>query len=138
MSKTKNFEKNIIDKWCKLYNSGVSSVEISKKYGVASNSVIYNLRKVGVRIRTSSEVKLGELNPKWVGEKVKYFPLHRWVERHLKKPEKCQICGLKPPYDLSNKGIYNRDLCNWEWICRSCHMKQDGRISNLKQYAKNR
>jgi hypothetical protein len=70
--------------------------------------------------------KISEKNPQWKGDEVKYGGLHDWVKRHLPKPEKCQTCGIKLPHDLSNKtGIYNRELINWWWLCRSCHMKHD-------------
>ena len=34
-----------------------------------------------------------------------------------------------PPYDLANiSQEYRRDVDDFEWLCRSCHMKKDGRI----------
>lgn len=45
----------------------------------------------------------------------------------MSKPKSCSRCGIiKNKLDLSNNGIYNRDLINWEWICHSCHAKKDG------------
>ena len=81
-----------------------------------------------------SKVKLGNKNPNWKGNNVGYNALHRFVERRLRKPKFCQNCKKVPPYDLANKGIYNRELKNWWWLCRHCHMKIDGRLKNLKQY----
>lgn len=68
----------------------------------------------------------------WKGEDVGYTQLHRWVESRLTKPALCQRCETRKAYDLSNKGTYNRDLENWEWLCRRCHMLEDGRMINLK------
>lgn len=73
----------------------------------------------------------GELNHMWVGDKVMYDGLHSWVKKRLKKPKFCEMCNEKPPLDLANKGIYNRELKNWEWLCRKCHMVKDGRIIKL-------
>jgi len=81
-----------------------------------------------------SQVKMAENNPMWSGNDVGYSSLHQWVHRHLPKPSLCQSCGIVPPLDLSNKGTYDRNLDNWEWLCRRCHMTKDGRLSNLKQY----
>ena len=75
--------------------------------------------------------KLAEKNPMWRGDKVQYFQLHTWIKARIPKPKKCECCKKVPPYDLANKGIYDRNLKNWEWLCRKCHMMKDGRIKNL-------
>ena len=77
----------------------------------------------------------GDKNIRWKGDNVKSRGLHEWVRRHLPEPELCQICNLVPPYDLANAtGIYNRDLSNWKYYCRRCHILSEGRLSNLKQF----
>lgn len=79
--------------------------------------------------------KIGNKNPMWKGDKVGYHSLHIWIRCRLLKPELCEVCNIKPSIDLANvTGIYNRDFTNWKYLCRSCHMKSDGRINNLKQY----
>lgn len=80
-------------------------------------------------------INSGTANGNWSGEKIGYHGLHLWVKRHLPKPEKCEDCGLVPPRDLANKGTYDRELSNWEWLCRRCHMLKDGRMKNLRQFA---
>lgn len=80
--------------------------------------------------------KLGKNNPQWKGDKVGYLGLHLWVKRYLTKPKFCDNCKIVPPLDLANiSQEYRRDLNDWEWLCRKCHMKKDGRIKNLKQYS---
>lgn len=83
-----------------------------------------------------SKRMLSEKNPLWKGEKVGYHALHKWVIRRIQKPAVCDCCKVEPPRDLANKGIYNRELENWEWLCRRCHMKKDGRLGNLKKMRK--
>lgn len=74
----------------------------------------------------------GENNGMWKGDDVGYCALHEWVKRYLKKPKFCQNCGERVAYDLANiSQEYKRDLLDWEWLCRICHMKKDGRIYNL-------
>jgi hypothetical protein len=83
--------------------------------------------------RRQRESKLAEKNPMWVGDNIKSLPsLHRWIERRMPKPLICPRCNERPTLDLSNKGIYDRNLENWEWLCRRCHMLSDGRFKNLK------
>lgn len=80
---------------------------------------------------------LGEESGKWRGDLVGKRALHRWVAKRLIKPTFCVLCNENPPKDLANKtGIYNRDLINWYWLCRKCHMGTDGRFKNLKQFKK--
>lgn len=64
----------------------------------------------------------------WKGDSVGYVALHQWVRKNLIQPDFCQECNNVPPHDLANKGIYNRDFQNWEWLCRRCHMIKDGRM----------
>lgn len=75
--------------------------------------------------------KCNELNPAWKGDNVGYSALHAWVARKKTKPKYCESCQTEPPYDLSNiSGEYKRDLSDWEWLCRRCHMKKEGRVPN--------
>lgn len=78
----------------------------------------------------------GKNHGNWAGDKIKYDGLHSWVKRNLLKAKLCQKCKKKPPYDLANKGTYNRELKNWEWLCRKCHMKKDGRLTKFIKMAK--
>lgn len=71
-------------------------------------------------------------NSMWKGDEVGYTQLHAWLKKWLPKPKLCENCKKAPPHDLANKtGIYNRDLKNWEWLCRKCHMEKDGRLSRF-------
>jgi hypothetical protein len=81
--------------------------------------------------------KLSFRNPNWKGDAVGYIGIHNWVERNKPKPSMCEICGSKKRLDAANiSQQYKRDINDWEWICRKCHMNKDGRIKNLKQYSK--
>lgn len=78
--------------------------------------------------------KLKDKNPMWKGDKVGMKALHEWVTNHFPKTNLCQICNKIPPHDLANiSGEYKRDLDDWNWLCRRCHMLSDGRMNNLKQ-----
>jgi hypothetical protein len=71
-------------------------------------------------------------NPMWKGEKVGYEALHDWIKRRMKKPKRCQSCKKPKPLDLANiSDEYKRDISDWEWLCRLCHMKKDGRLDAL-------
>jgi hypothetical protein len=70
-----------------------------------------------------------EENPQWKGEMVGYFAVHEWVILRKPKPSLCEHCNKKPPSDLANvSGKYKRDLDDYLWLCRSCHMIFDKRM----------
>jgi hypothetical protein len=77
-------------------------------------------------------INKGSKNGMWRGDNIKYIALHVWVNLNIKRVKVCQTCGSMKNIDLANiKGIYNRDFKNWKYLCRSCHMKEDGRLKNL-------
>jgi len=76
---------------------------------------------------------MGAKNPQWKGDDVGYLALHNWIRRRKEKPVFCEKCNRRKPYDLANiSGKYKRDVNDFEWLCRKCHMEDDGRIDNLK------
>ena len=79
-----------------------------------------------------------EKNGMWKGDNVGHgASFHRWVECRKKRPSVCEKCKERPPYDLTNKsGSYKRNLDDWEWLCRKCHMENDGRLNKLHRIAK--
>ena len=75
-------------------------------------------------------------NPNWKGDNVGYLSLHQWVQRRKPKPAFCEKCNLVKPYDLANiSGEYKRDVNDYEWICRKCHMVSDGRLDKIHDFA---
>lgn len=82
-----------------------------------------------------SLAKLNEKNPKWKGDKAGLDAIHIWVLRNKPKPKFCEQCNIDEPKDLANiSQKYKRDINDFEWLCRRCHMLKDGRMKNLKQY----
>ncbi len=83
-------------------------------------------------LREMSLIKLGEKNPLWRGDEVGYAALHEWVRKRKPKPAFCEVCGKQPPFDLASiDDKYTRNLDDWRWLCRKCHMKIDGRSGKL-------
>jgi len=112
---------------------GKSATIIAKEFGFAKPSIIAILQKMKL-IHSISESKMAERNPQWKGNKVSYISLHQWIREHKSKQKLCECCRKNKPYDLANiSGKYLRDINDYEWLCRSCHMHKDGRINNLKK-----
>lgn len=86
------------------------------------------------KVELCRKAKLESKNPNWTGSRVGYCALHEWVRERLVQPKKCPNCGKNPKHkrglDLANiSQKYKRDLLDWEWLCRKCHMQKDGRLS---------
>jgi hypothetical protein len=85
--------------------------------------------------RKGSIAKLMDKNPMWKGDNVEYTALHNWIRRRKLKPTFCEICNKTPPYDLANiSGKYIRDVNDFQWLCRRCHMIKDGRMLKLQKH----
>jgi len=79
----------------------------------------------------------GEDAYNWKGDWVGETGLHRWVSRNKPKPKVCEQCNKQPPKDLANiSGQYKRDVSDFEWLCRKCHMESDGRLERLHKIDK--
>lgn len=93
----------------------------------------YNPPALGYKHTEESKKKLSleridDKNPMWKGNNVGYNALHQYIKRKIKKPEKCSMCNKIKNLDLANiSGKYKRDLTDWKWLCRKCHMIFDGR-----------
>jgi hypothetical protein len=77
----------------------------------------------------------GPENGLWKGDQVSYRTLHEWVNFHKPKPKDCEKCHKNKRLEAANiSGKYLRDISDYKWLCRKCHMESDGRFKNLKQY----
>ena len=129
--------------WNKVAKDNRSCIRIAKSLNINSATVYRNLKKRGLKKvanknsletikRKKASAKRGKDNHNWKGDNVSYKSLHIWVKRHKPKSKLCEDCNEQTPYDLANiSGEYKRDVDDYKWVCRSCHMKEDGRMNNL-------
>lgn len=76
--------------------------------------------------------RMNEGNGMWKGDSVGHLSIHEWMRSRKPKTVLCEYCQKKPPVDLANiSGKYKRDVNDFTWLCRSCHMLSDGRMKNL-------
>ena len=95
--------------------------------------------KGSIRCRTCSNIsRIGRTYDRKKGVSFwsnSYRSIHHWVRLNKPKPKLCIDCNLREPLDVANiSGKYRRNINDFEWLCRSCHMNKDNRIKNLKQY----
>lgn len=116
----------MIPEWQKLHLQRLADLKRGK-----SNRWGHHTETTKQKMRVA---KLGEKNPLWKGDRVGLVALHEWVINKFPKPKLCNDCKKDKPRDLANiSQKYLRDLSDWEWLCRRCHMLKDGRIAGLKQ-----
>ncbi len=76
------------------------------------------------------------INHTWRGDDVHIGTLHQWIKTYKPKPKLCESCHIKPPRDCANiSGNYLRDVNDFEWLCRRCHMLKDGRLEAARARA---
>ncbi len=84
----------------------------------------------------SNKLKDGN-NGMWKGKKAGIMAIHRWVSLRKIKPEFCEICKKVPPVDLANiSQKYKRDINDFEYLCRKCHMTKDGRLKKFSKLSR--
>jgi hypothetical protein len=104
--------------------------ELNPMYGkFGKDHPAYGYKHTEEHKQKISKLYKGENNPAWTGDNVSYRQVHRWIRKNFPMPELCEICKKVPPLDLANiTGIYSRDIVNWSWLCRKCHIHSDGRF----------
>lgn len=81
-----------------------------------------------------SIAQMADQNSNWKGDFASYSAIHFWINNHKPKPALCERCQKELPHDCANiSGEYRRDVNDYEWLCRRCHMKEDGRLQKLKE-----
>ena len=60
-----------------------------------------------------------------------------WQDGAKQTMGKCEECKEEKPLDLANiSGEYKRDINDYEWLCRRCHMESDGRLQKFINQAR--
>jgi hypothetical protein len=110
---------------------------IAKEHNISSSAIYRKLCKFGLN-RTISQANVNIFNGMWKGDSVGIKSLHEWICNHKQKPEFCENCKKNKPYDLANVSQkYKRNINDFKWLCRRCHMQEDGRINNLHRNKRN-
>jgi hypothetical protein len=82
-------------------------------------------------------MKNTELYPNFPGTKAEHTRLHRWVAKTFPTPAECDHCKVQDAkqYDWASvEDRYTKDREDWEYLCRSCHIKSDGRSLTIVNY----
>jgi hypothetical protein len=91
---------------------------------------------VGVRngnLSCKSCSKKGNKNPQygfkshcWRGDNAHYNAIHVWVKKNKLMSFICEFCKQDKKLNLANiSGKYNRDVDDFLWLCKRCHINYD-------------
>lgn len=70
----------------------------------------------------------------WVGDKIGYQGLHGYMRKYKEKSERCEHCNEIKKLDLANvSGEYKRDVNDFIWLCRKCHIAYDMSKSKMME-----
>jgi len=122
----------------RMWEIGFTQREIGELIKVPQSVIGHRFRKSGhfsVKKGRFLKANIGDKNGQWKGAKVKRHSLHAWINYNFIKPESCEFCGTKSAslFDWSNKDHkYTRDREDWQYLCRSCHMKYDFKFLERK------
>jgi hypothetical protein len=111
-----------------LIKLGKGGAEIAVELGRTRGQV--NTKSFRLGLKSSFRFNAGSSNGQWKGDDVGYGCLHKWVRRNKPQPKTCEMCGKeRKVLDCANiSGEYKRDIDDWIYLCRKCHMKSDGRL----------
>lgn len=117
-----------------------NTFELAKKVNKSYEALHNKANSLGLKRQGHNKgINLGKNNNQWSGDEVGYAGVHEWVNRHKPKPEFCEECGKIPPKDLANiSQEYHRDINDFRWLCRKCHMLSDGRLEKFRIFASKR
>lgn len=75
----------------------------------------------------------------WKGDSVGIDALHTYMKKHVPDKGVCKTCGSRGKVDLANiSNEYRRDISDWKWLCRKCHMTEDGRLERFLSHSRKR
>jgi len=63
---------------------------------------------------------------------ISYTTIHKYMREHNKPPNQCQLCNKTRKVELANiSGIYTRDMKDYMWLCKQCHVGVDSNQIDL-------
>jgi hypothetical protein len=138
-------------RWDSLPRNGVATGTCSqcgRTYRTTSSELTRRGKSAtlcSVRCRTTwltAHAPHGPEKTNWKGDAADYSSVHKWVTRHLGRPDGCEHCGdtSRRHYEWSNiSQQYRREPTDWQRLCKPCHIRYDQlyrcvmRGSNIKQ-----
>lgn len=133
-AKPKQYHERFVTRVRELYESGMTQAEIAAEVGSSQKVVWSCMRRHGVAARIAvPRDQRGDKNAGWKGDQAGKQAFHRRLYAKFGKPEKCTVCETTESkhYDYANLSGRYEDPSDYAAMCRSCHWRYDGKISNI-------
>lgn len=109
--------------------AGLAKGRHKEKHHKEETKTYIKLHHKGKHFNPNTEFDKEEKHYRWMGDKVGYDGLHRWVAKKLGKPKTCEHCRKSYPLNYlewANKShTYKRQVDDWLRLCRKCHKQYD-------------
>jgi hypothetical protein len=135
----KQYPAEMVRQVSELYASGMTIEEVAEVIGSTFKVVWRLMGNHGIPRRVAAKRdQRGEKNSYWKGDAAGYAAFHKRLDALHGKAKRCDVCGADDPdkqYDWANLTGRYEDTSDYKRMCRSCHWKHDGILSNLGEYA---
>jgi len=69
-----------------------------------------------------------------LGLNMSYRGLHLLIKRNKPKPKYCSICNQEKKLELASiNHSYTKNINDWMWLCRSCHILLDKKLKEVEK-----
>ena len=124
----------MLDKAIKLYETGLTQVEVAQKLGTTQRVIFRLFKNANYKCRVAKKRnQTGEANASWKGVKAGYAALHYRVQKLRGTPSFCSMCETTTAkrFEWANvTGDYS-NIYDYIRLCKSCHSKYDNIIINI-------
>lgn len=121
-----------------LYETGMTQSEVGKQLGVSQKVIWGIMRRENYTPRTATKRnQSGDRNTSWKGDRATYGAFHYRVQGIRGKPSVCSMCETTSAkrYEWANMTGNYASVYDYVRLCKSCHSRFDGVISNIIGHA---
>jgi len=121
-------QKINMDKAIKLYESGMTQIEVGKILNTTQKVIYSRFKKINYKCRIAKKRNQErENNASWKGSLAGYAALHYRVIKAKGSPSLCEECGTTESkrFEWANLTKNYSDINDYKRLCKSCHAKFD-------------
>ncbi len=124
-----NKKKVDINNAIRLYENGLSQIEVAKILGITQKVLWARFKEVNYKCRIAAKRnQWGEFNSSWKGKEASYAAKHYRIYKLLGMPRKCEICGIAEKnkrYEWANLTGKFDEPKDYKRMCKKCHHNYD-------------
>jgi hypothetical protein len=109
-----------------LVHEGKGLNDLSQIMGRTKESIRKMIKRTGLKLKYKYD-NSGDKHPNWKGDSASLSSIHVWIRKHKPDNGICEVCGkTNCRIECANiSGEYRRDVEDYMYLCRSCHVAFD-------------